>query len=77
MKNVGRDQLVLDKIFGAQLFIPDCEVLEHEKFECLAKIFTVSGGAQQCFQSLLHYKHYMVLHDFLLSQSGGAYRNCL
>ena len=53
MKNVGRDQLVLDKIFGAQLFIPDCEVLEHEKCECLAKFFTFSGGAQQCFQSLL------------------------
>ena len=39
MKNVGRDQLVLDKIFGAQLFIPDCEVLEHDKFECLEKNF--------------------------------------
>ena len=75
MKNVGRDQLVLDKIFGAQLFIPDCEVLEHEKCECLAKFFTVSGGAQQCFQ--VYYKHYLVLHDFFLSQSGGAYKKYL
>ena len=47
MKNVGRDQLVLDKIFGAQLFIPDCEVLKHEKFGCLATFFRVSGHARE------------------------------